>query len=137
MARETRIVRDREPNWKLAFGSGSFLLVWVLGLMAGVPLPWVLMRACVAAGLGLALGAVVGMTLKGLRTLAHEPPPPRGGKLDVMVQDDLAAEMAAEMAAEKAAETEATKVVPQAPADPFQPIDFKQAAKHVQGLMSE
>jgi hypothetical protein len=131
MARESRTIRNREPNWKLAFGSGSFLLVWVLGLMAGVPLPWVLMRACIAAMLGTALGAVVGMTLRGLKSLANEPPAPRGSKLDVMVTDD------AEEAPSEPAPAEATKVVPQAANDPFQPIDFKQAAKHVQGLVNE
>lgn len=129
MARETRMQRNREPNWKLAFASGAFLLVWVLGLGAGVSLELVLFRALTAAALGWALGAVVGMTLKGLRSLANEPPPPRGGMLDVMVADDEAGEAPAE--------EEASKVVPQAEADPFQPIDFKAAAKHVQGLVKE
>jgi hypothetical protein len=133
MARESRIQRNREPNWKLAFASGFFLLVWVLGLGAGVNLGMVLFRALTAAALGWALGAVVGMTLKGLKNLANEPPPPRGGKLDVMVADD---DPLAEDAAEEAP-TEASKVVPQAAADPFQPIDFKAAAKHVQGLVKE
>lgn len=132
MARESRIQRNREPNWKLAFASGFFLLVWVLGLGAGVGLGLVLFRALTAAALGWALGAVVGMTLKGLKNLANEPPPPSGTKLDVMVADDVDPE-----AAEEEAEPEATKVVPQAPADPFQPIDYKAAAKHIQGLVKE
>jgi hypothetical protein len=98
-----------------------------------VGLGLVLFRALIGAGLGWALGAVVGMTLKGLRTMANEPPPPRGGKLDVMVADDPVAEDAPP----EAAPAEASLVVPQAAADPFQPIDYKSAAKHVQGLMKE
>jgi hypothetical protein len=128
MARASRSLGNREPNWKLAFGSVSFLLVWVLGLMAGVGLGMVLFRALTAAALGTALGAVVGMTLKGLKNLANEPPAPRGGKLDVLVADEPA---------EEPPPAEASKVVPQAEADPFQPIDFKAAAKHVQGLVKE
>src|SRR5262245_56312691 len=90
--REARAIRDRSANWKLAFGAGAFLLVWVLGLSRGLPLDIVLVRAAVGAALGAIVGAVVGMTLKGLTDLAAEPE--KGVHLDVTVpagEDELAA----------------------------------------------
>lgn len=126
------IKRDREPNWKLAFGSGAFLLVWLLGLAADLPLDVALFRAAVAAALGSVMGVVVGMTLGGLKRLAHGDN--KGGRVDFTVPaaaDELVASVAA------AEQAEATRTVPQAASDPFTPIDYKQAAKHVQGMVNE
>lgn len=125
-------MRDREPNWKMAFGSGAFLVVWLLGLAAGLPLDLVLFRAVVGALLGAVLGVVVGMVLKGLADLAREPE--KGHRVDFTVAagDEEMPAPGMEMPAE------AARVVPQAaPADPFTPIDLKSAAKHVQGMVNE
>jgi hypothetical protein len=133
MQRGARSNRDREPNWKLAFGSGSFLLVWLLGIVANLPLDLVLFRSAIAACLGACLGAVVGMTVRGVLNLAKEPD--KGQRVDFTVPvgtDELNLPNAPEFP------SEASKVVAAAtPADGFQPIDFKQAAKHVQGLVRE
>jgi hypothetical protein len=133
MQRGARAIRNREPNWKLAFGSGSFLLVWLLGVVSSLPLDLVLFRSVIAAGLGSCLGAVVGMTLRGVLNLAKEPE--KGRRVDYTVPvgtDEL------DLASAPDLPSEASKVVPAAsPQDVFQPIDFKQAAKHVQGLVKE
>jgi hypothetical protein len=133
MSREMRTGPDREPNWKLAFGSGAFLLVWILGNLARVPLDTVLTRAVIGGALGAALGAVVGMTLKGLRALANENEA-KGQRVDFTVPAD---ESELATATGEGEGEEATVVVPQAPEPAFQPIDYKSAAKHIQGLMSE
>lgn len=127
-------LRDNEPNWGLAFGSGSFLIVWCLGFAAHVPFETLVMRATVGAVLGTLLGVVVGYTITGLRALREDLD--KGARVDFTVGDDepLLPKQ------EQAPEGEAELVVPAAPggeAEPFKPIDFKNAAKQVQSMVQD
>ena len=135
-------MRDNEPNWGLAFGSGSFLIVWCLGIVASVPFETMMMRATVGAVLGTLLGVVVGYTISGLQALREDLD--KGARVDFTVGDD---EPLLPPKPEKAAAVDRAshdgevreQVVPQAEAapDPFQPIDFKHAAKQVQSVVQE
>ena len=132
-------VRDNEPNWGLAFGSGAFLIVWCLGFVANVPFETLMMRATVGAVLGTLLGVVVGYTLHGLRAL-REDLDNKGGRVDFTVGDDepLMPTRPAKAEAAEAPPEVREAVVPEATApDPFQPIDFKNAAKQVQSVVPE
>jgi hypothetical protein len=135
-------VRDNEPNWGLAFGSGSFLIVWCLGFAADVPFETLMMRATVGAVLGTLLGVMVGYTLTGLRTLREDLD--KGARVDFTVGEDEEPLLARPEAAPRptaGADGESREaVVPQAPEpehDPFKPIDYKAAAKQVQSVTPE
>lgn len=135
-------MRDNEPNWGLAFGSGAFLIVWCLGFVANVPFETLLMRATVGAVLGTLLGVVVGYTINGLRALREDLDKDKGGRVDFTVGDDEplvpAKPDAAAAPKAPAAEDDARElVVPAAEPDPFKPIDFKHAAKQVQSVVQE
>lgn len=132
-------MRDNEPNWGLAFGSGSFLIVWCLGIVADVPFETMMMRATVGAVLGTLLGVVVGYTISGLQALREDLD--KGARVDFTVGDD---EPLLPPRPEKPAATAEVgevreQVVPQAAAEPepFQPIDLKSAAKQVQSMAQE
>lgn len=130
-------MRDNEPNWGLAFGSGSFLIVWCLGFVADVPFETLLMRATVGAVLGTLLGVVVGYTISGLRALREDLD--KGSRVDFTVgEDEPLLPPKPEPAPTPASEVR-EQLVPQAEAspDPFQPIDYKSAAKQVQSVVQE
>lgn len=128
-------MRDNEPNWGLAFGSGAFLIVWCLGFVANVPFETLMMRATVGAVLGTLLGVVVGYTITGLRALREDLD--KGARVDFTVGAD---EPLLPLRPEKApAPEDETRelVVPAAEAEPFKPIDYKNAAKQVQSMVQE
>lgn len=130
-------MRHDEPNWGLAFACGSFLIVWVLAAWSGVSYDVMLMRGGLAALMGGLLGVGVGYTLSGLGALyadLHE----KGASVDFTIADDepLLPRPSRANSLDDAPESREA-VVPQAPADPFQPIDLKSAAKHVQSLVQE
>jgi len=143
-------MRNKEPNWPLAFGSGSFLLVWLVGFSSGLSLETVAVRGLIGALLGAAVGFGVGHTLTGLKALKREVA--KGQRIDFTLQGDeeeplapLGAEgplAAAATAPAPPSEPDLNRTVPQAAPAPaasesFQPIDFKQAAKQVHGMIQE
>ena len=124
-----QLTPNQEPNWGLAFGSGSFLLVWCIGILASVPIEIVAVRTAIATVLGAGVGLLFGKVIVGLKAMFDEPA--KGGSVDFTVpaSDD-----------ELLGASELSSVVPQAdsaePA-PFEPLDFKVAARQVQSLMQE
>ena len=153
-------MKDRGPNWGLAFGSASFLIVWCLGFLANVAIETIAMRACVATMVGALLGIVVGQTLEGLRAMRAEVL--KGSQVDFTVAENLtppaagheasAAQAGATVPAAPAGTTSsavpgtaapsgaASATVPDAsPAvgPDFQPLDFKSAARQIQATMKE
>lgn len=134
----------RGPNWGLAFGSGSFLLVWSLGFMANVPIEVVAVRATMATILGAMVGILFGQTVSGLRTM-YKDGPKKGGKVDfTLPADDLELTVPPvlkdmpQASADKPGSA-ATAKVPAAPAPEagFQPLDLKKAARHVETMIQE
>lgn len=132
-------MREQEPNWGLAFGSGSFLIVWCLGMVSHVPFEVSLGRATVAAVLGTLLGVVVGYTLTGLKTLRSglDATNDKGARVDFTVGEDLDP-----LPSEKAMKDHGTDGSElsggQVPAEqPFKPIDYKSSAKQVQSAAKE
>lgn len=134
--------RDSGPNWGLAFGSGSFLIVWLLGFMANVSIEVIALRACVATILGSLVGILVGQVAQGIQALKDDQT--KGKKFDFTVPADDA-ELAGPLGAH-ADSDERTSVVPQAAgvpnpstnaAEAFQPLDFKQAARQIQNTMKD
>lgn len=131
-------MRHDEPNWGLAFACGSFLIVWALAAYSGVSYDVMLLRGGIAAILGGLLGVMVGYTLSGLGALyadLHE----KGNSVDFTVSDDEPLLPMPTRANPHALDDEPAyreAVVPQA-TEPFQPIDLKSAAKHVQSLVQE
>lgn len=134
-------MKERGPNWGLAFGSGAFLIVWSLGFLSGVPIEVIAMRACVATMLGAVLGIVVDQTLEGIRSLKEDLK--KGSQVDFTVPAS-----ADETQAPSTDPTVLSQRVPQAPppeaappspnaADGFTPLDFKQAARTVSAAMKE
>ncbi|MFP5503470.1 MAG: hypothetical protein ACLGIN_13355 [Candidatus Sericytochromatia bacterium] len=137
-------MKDRGPNWGLAFGSGSFLIVWSLGFLSGVPIEVIALRACIATMLGAVLGIVVDQTLEGIRSLKEDLK--KGSQVDFTVP------ASAEETVPQAPPTpeSASQRVPQAPPsaaeapgvpppadDGFAPLDFKQAARQVQASLKD
>lgn len=142
-------MKDRGPNWGLAFGSASFLIVWCLGFLSNVAVETIALRSCVGTILGAVIGMLVGQTLEGLRTLRTETA--KGSKVDFTVPaaaDELTATDAPAAGATTTstapgaspAATSASTTVPEAPAavgPDFKPIDFKSAARQIQATMKE
>jgi hypothetical protein len=134
-------MKDSGPNWGLAFGSASFLIVWLLGFLANISIEVIALRACVATIVGSLVGIVFGQVLRGVQSLKDEQV--KGQKVDfTLPADDL------ELTVPPPGQTvpgERTGVVPQAspttpsanPAEAFQPLDFKQAARQIQNTMKE
>lgn len=134
-------MKDNGPNWGLAFGSASFLIVWLLGFLTGISIEVIALRSCVATMLGALVGILFGQVIQGVRTLKDEPA--KGQKVDFTLpadDDELLVPKPGPSADER------TRVVPQAPAAPgpsnnadeaFQPLDFKQAARQIQNTMKE
>ena len=54
-------MKDRGPNWGLAFGSASFLIVWCLGFLSNVAVETIALRSCVATILGAVTGLLMGL----------------------------------------------------------------------------
>jgi hypothetical protein len=139
----SRVVRDNGPNWGLAFGSASFLIVWLLGFLNGLSIEVIALRSCVATIMGSLVGILFGQVLQGIKTLKDEQA--KGQKVDFTLpaeDDELTMPLPG-----ASAET-LSSVVPQAssPATPapsknaaeaFQPLDFKQAARQIQNTMKE
>jgi hypothetical protein len=139
-------VKDSGPNWGLAFGSASFLLVWTLGFLAGLSVDVIALRACVATMLGSLVGLLFGQVLAGIKAVKDETP--KGSQIDftVAADDDLDELLkpgaAGAMGAERTATVPAAATPgPSAPsvntAEAFQPLDFKQAARQIQNTMKE
>ena len=127
-------MRDNGPNWGLAFGSGSFLIVWLLGFLANISIEVVALRACVATIMGSLVGIVFGQVLRGIQTLKNEQA--KGVKVDFT----LPADEEELVVPPPGAPDERSAVVPQAapaPAEAFQPLDFKQAARQIQSTLKE
>lgn len=142
-------MKDRGPNWGLAFGSASFLIVWCLGFLSNVAVETIALRSCVATILGALVGLVVGQTVEGLRTLRKESQ--KGSQVDFTVPagaDELAP-AGAEATVPAAPSTTApgmgapagaATTVPEASAatgPDFKPLDFKAAARQIQATMKE
>lgn len=134
-------MKDSGPNWGLAFGSASFLIVWLLGFLANISIEVIALRACVATIVGSLVGIVFGQVLRGVQSLKDEQV--KGQKIDfTLPADDM--ELTVPPPG-PAAPGERTGVVPQAspatpsanPAEAFQPLDFKQAARQIQNTMKE
>lgn len=121
------------PNWGLAFASGSFLIVWCLGFLAQLPIEVVAVRAAIAVLLGAVVGLLVGRMLEVLARMQElaAQSAAKGLHVDFTVASDMSAD-------DEAAPDERTLVVPAAPIageSGFQPLDFKQAARHVQSSL--
>ena len=133
-------MRDSGPNWGLAFGSASFLIVWCLGFLSGLSIEVIALRACVATMVGALVGLVFDQTLRGIRAIQEDQS--KGSKVDFTVpagDDELPASPAADRSPSEPSER--TSVVPQAsddaPGEAFQPLDFKTAARQIQSTMKE
>ena len=123
-------MKAKGPNWGLAFGSGSFLVVWLLGLSANVTIEVVAVRATIATIIGAAVGMLLGQTIEGLHKYANTPPA-KGHQIDITLPADEA-----ELRVPPPGELE--RVVPAEPAgESFKPLDFKKAARQVQTGMKE
>jgi hypothetical protein len=139
-------VKDSGPNWGLAFGSASFLIVWMLGFLTGLSVEVIALRACVATMLGSLVGLLFGQVIAGIKAVKDDPT--KGTKVDftVAADDDDLDEL---LKSPVPAPGERTATVPQtspapglsAPsantAEAFQPLDFKQAARQIQNTMKE
>lgn len=146
-------MKDRGPNWGLAFGSASFLIVWCVGFLSNVAIETIALRACAATILGALVGIVFGQTLEGVRSLRAEVL--KGSQVDFTVKADpdeltpVGAESTVPAAAGPASSTApgtaapsgaASATVPDAsPAvgPDFKPLDFKSAARQIQATMKE
>lgn len=142
-------MKDRGPNWGLAFGSGSFLIVWSLGFLSGVPIEVIALRACIATMLGAVLGIVIDQTLEGIRSLKEDLK--KGSQVDFTVP--ASAEETGTAPQTPSTPESASQRVPQAPpaaaegpgvppppasgTDGFAPLDFKQAARQVQASLKD
>lgn len=136
-------MKDNGPNWGLAFGSASFLIVWLIGFLTGLSIEVIALRSCVATMLGALVGILFGQVLRGVQTLKDDLG--KGRKVDFTLpadDDELLVPKPGPSADER------TSVVPQAPgaaapgpsnntAEAFQPLDFKQAARQIQNTMKE
>lgn len=139
-------MRDQEPNWGLAFGSGSFLIVWCVGFLSKVPFEDLIGRAVVAAMMGTLLGVMVGYTISGIKAM-REDLDKKGHRVDFTVGDDdeplpqpLTARPRAKTGAlgDEGGEGVRERVVPAAEgAEGFQPLDYKAQAKQVQSMVQE
>ena len=113
-------MRSKGPNWGLAFGSASFLIVWLLGLLANVPIDVVSVRATIATILGAVVGLLLGQAVEGLAALMKQVPT-KGQRVDFTVASDDN-----ELHMPPASELE--RIVPEASPHPkakvFQPLDF-------------
>lgn len=134
---EGPIVKSRETNWGLAFGSGSFLLVWCLGHLAQVPIDVLLLRSTIGAILGALVGLLVGQTVRGLVSMYEEIDKGRqitGGTVDFTVGTPEAEHAELRVPAAPIVETKQESATDPAA---FKPIDYKQAAKQVQSMIQE
>lgn len=136
-----------QPNFALAFGSVAFLGVAALAMMAGHQPETVILRAVVGGLLAAAVGALAGFVLAGISSVHQKLH--KGGEVDAILDDDislpppmrpksqeeLSAEVAEAIAANDAAA--AASANSEAPAQNFAPIDYKQAAKQIQGMLKE
>lgn len=133
-------MKDRGPNWGLAFGSGSFLIVWLLGFLSHVPIETIALRACVATMMGAVVGMMVEQTLEGIRSLKEDMK--KGQQVDFTVQadDDEAAPPAEAASASRTVPAAPPPAPPPAPAADdggFAPLDFRQTARQVQATVKE
>jgi hypothetical protein len=142
------------PNWGLAFGAGSFLLVNALGLSHDIPVDLIAVRALTATIAGAACGVIFGKTVEAFKEILSQNTKSGGvnfalpemgpESLDLMLDKPVNIEALVpkdirneEQQAEKAADKESVEKGSAKVDTSFQPIDLKSASKHVQGLLSD
>ena len=123
--------RRDEVDWPVVFGSATLLLVLILGFLAGVPLQAVVIRALLAAFVGVLIGLLVSEAARGFKHLVEQPA--TGRHVDWVIADDLP-EGAEPFDAPVVTQE---RTVPQAAGDGFTPIDFKHQAPQVRSMKSE
>lgn len=134
-------MKDSGPNWGLAFGSASFLIVWLLGFLANISIEVIALRACVATILGSLVGLMFGQVLRGIQTIKNDTA--KGSTVDfTLPADELELSVpppGAGMPGDLSGTVpQASPTTPSAnPAEAFQPLDFKQAARQIQNTMKE
>lgn len=135
------------PNFAMAFGSMAFLGVAGLATMAGHQPETVILRALMGAFMAAGVGALAGFVWGGVVAVGRDLH--KGGEIDALVDEELNLSPPPAFRANEGPSPEGPELTlgpqaaqgpaptPEAPAQGFAPIDYKQAAKQIQGMLKD